>query len=525
MRRLITLLLLIAFVVPVMASRPAVAQAEKLLVIGTAENSTSLDPARGFEQTTGIVHKAVYDTLVTFPADNVDKIMPHLAESWKASDDGKTYTFTLRKDAVFASGNPVTADDVVFSFNRTKNVKGNPSFLAESIEKVSATDKQTVVIALNRPDPAILAKLVYSSFGVTEAAVVKAQGGTDAVDADKTDQAEKWLNQNSAGTGPYILTKWDQHNEIVLVKNAKYWGTTPAFDRIILRDIPQAAAQKAALEVGDVDIATDLSADQLASIKSNADLKVFEGISPIVFFLLFNQDKTIGGPVSDAKVQKAIRLALDYEGILKLAGGSAAQPASVIPVGFAGALGSDKALKRNLDAAKKLMAEAGQDKGFSIDLEYWDATYQGINIGTLAQKVQADLKELSITVNLKPGELQQTLGNYRDGKEGFGLWFWGPDYIDALDYVEFLPEGVVGKRVKWLDANASDDIKKLRDTVKVEPDVAKRGEIFAQIQTYMQESGPFAPLVQPGNQIGYRANLKGFAYSFQWLLDPATFSK
>ena len=80
MRRLITLMLLITLVVPAMLSRPAVAQAEKLLVIGTAENSTSLDPARGFEQTTGIVHKAVYDTLVTFPADNVDKIIPHLAE-------------------------------------------------------------------------------------------------------------------------------------------------------------------------------------------------------------------------------------------------------------------------------------------------------------------------------------------------------------------------------------------------------------------------------------------------------------
>src|SRR5262245_45387371 len=113
MRRLVILLAIIALVVPALSIHNARAADEKTLVIGTAEVSTSLDPARGFEQTTSIVHKAVYDTLVTFPADNVDKIIPHLAESWKVSDDGKTYTFTLRDGVTFASGNPLTAADVV----------------------------------------------------------------------------------------------------------------------------------------------------------------------------------------------------------------------------------------------------------------------------------------------------------------------------------------------------------------------------------------------------------------------------
>lgn len=139
--------------------------------------------------------------------------------------------------------------------------------------------------------------------------------------------------------------------------------------------------------------------------------------------------------------------------------------------------------------------------------------------------MQADLKEVGITLNLKPGAVQVTLANYRDGKEGFSLWFWGPDYIDALDYVEFLPEGIVGKRAKWTDANAETKIKDLRDKVKTEVNAAKRADLFGQIQQYMQESGPFAPFLQPGTQIGYRADLKGFAYSLQWLIDPATFSK
>jgi len=520
LRRSLTVLLIVVLVFGGIQLQRANAQG-KTLVIGIAENTTSLDPARGFEPESGIILKAAYDTLVTFPADNVNQIVPNLATKWDIAADGLTYTFTLKDGVVFSSGNAVTSADVVYSWNRLIGVKGTPSFLAATIDSVTGPDPKTVVLKLKSPDPAILAKLVYPAFGVTDSQVVTAHGGS----GDDKDTAEAWLNNNSAGTGPYILTKWDKNNETVLVKNPKYSGTAPAFDQVILRDMPKAATQKAALEGGDIDIAYDITPDQSASIKGNADLKLYEGVSNTVFFLIMNQDKTIGGPLSDAKVQKAIRLALDYEGIKKLSGGSAVTPASIIPVGFAGALGSDKALKQDVDAAKKLLAEAGQDKGFSVDLEYPDFTYQGVNIGTTAQKVQSDLKALGITVNLKPGEVQVALANYRDGKSQFALWFWGPDYIDPLDYVEFAPDGIVGKRAKWLGDAADATMKDLQKKLAVETDPVKRADLFGQYQLYLQENSPYAPIVQPGIQIGYRADLKGFAYNAQWGIDPATFSK
>ncbi len=527
LKRSLSLTAVAALALVAVYAHPVAAQsaATKSFVIGIAENTTSLDPARGFEPESGIILKATYDTLVTFPADNVSKILPNLASSWTISPDGLTYTFTLKDGAVFSSGNPVTSADAVFSFNRMINLKGNPSFLASTIAGVTAPDAKTVVLKLTQPDPAILAKLAFSAFAVTDSVVVKAHGGTDAVGADKSDTAEAWLDNNSAGTGPYVLTKWDKNNQTTLAKNAKYVGTAPAFDQVILRDIPQAATQKQSLETGDIDLAFDLTPDQSASVKGNTDLKLYEGVSNTVFFLLMNQDKTIGGPLANAKVDQAIRLALDYPGILKLTGGSAVTPASVIPVGFADAFGTNKAIGQNLDAAKKLLADAGQDKGFSIDLEYPDFTYQGVNIGTTAQKVQADLKNIGITVNLKPGSVQVALANYRAGKSAFALWFWGPDYIDPGDYIEFLPEGVVGKRTNWLNGNSEATIQKIRDSLKTETDPAKRADLFGQMQTYLQQSGPFAPIVQPGAQIGYRANVKGFAYNPQWLIDPATFSR
>jgi len=526
LKRLTVLVAIVVLAFMALSVRSTSAQSGKNLVIGIAENTTSLDPARGFEPESSIILKATYDTLVTFPADNVSKIVSDLASSWTVSSDRLTYSFTLVDNRHFASGNPVTSADVVFSFNRMKNIKGNPSFLAATIDTVTAPDAKTVVLKLNAPDPAILAKLVFSAFAVTDSTVIKAQGGTDASDADKSDKAESWLDNNSAGTGPYILTKWDKHNQTTLVKNPKYDGTTAAFDQVILRDIPKSATQEQSLETGDVDVAYDLTPDQSATVKSNSALSLYEGPSDTVFFLLMNQDKTIGGPMSDPKVQQAVRLALDYKGLIKLTGGPAVTPASVIPVGFFAALGSDKALSQDLTAAKKLMSDAGQSAGFSVDLEYATGfTYQGVNLDTTAQKIQADLKGIGITVNLKGEEIQTALQNYRDGKSGFALWFWGPDFIDPLDYVEFLPSGLVGKRANWTDTNADSTITKLRDQLKLETDSSKRGDLFGQMQTYLQQNGPYAPFIQPGIQIGYRADLKGFAYNAQWGIDPSTFSR
>ena len=499
---------------------PATGAEPGTLVMAIAEDSASLDPGRSFETTPSIVHKATYETLVTFPAASVDKIEPLLAKEWKISDDGKTYTFTLRDGAMFSDGSPVTAADVVFSFNRMKNIKGNPSFLAETIDSVSAANDTTVELKLKAPDPAILSKLVFSAFSVVNSKVAQANGATDAADADKSDKAETWFNGNSAGSGPYILTKWEKGVETVLERNPKYTGTAPKIERVIIRNIPEAATQKLQLEAGDVQIAMDLSADQLGSLQNNPDVTIFQTLSDTMFFLLMNQDKTIGGPMSDPKVQQAVRLALDYEGFKALAGGQAVTPPTILPVGFAGAYGEDKALKRDVEAAKKLLADAGQTAP-TIDLEYPDFTFGGVSFGTMAQKVQADLAEAGITVNLKPAELQVALENYRQGKEAFGLWLWLPDYRDSLDYVEFLPDGVVGKRANWLGDKAEADVVSLRDKVKVETNVDARNQLFGQMQDYLLSKGPYAALVQPSVQIGLSSKVQNFAYNPQWRVDLA----
>ncbi len=345
---------------------------------------------------------------------------------------------------------------MVFSFNRMANIKGNPSFLAEGIVSVEAPDAGTVVLTLANPDPAILAKLVFDAFSVVNQKQVEEQGGTAAADAATTDKAEQWLNSNSAGSGPYMLEKWEPAVETVLVRNPNFWGEPAKMERVIFRNVAEAATQKIQLEAGDIDIAMDLTADQVPSLKENPNVAVYEDLSGTLIFLKGNQDPEVGGPLSDPKVQQAMRYALDYEGIRALGGGQSVTPASMLPVGFLGAKEANSGLQRDVEKAKALLAEAGYGDGLAIDLAYPDFTFAGVNFGTFAQKVQADLNEAGFNVSLAPAEVQVALEAYRQGTEPFGLWLWLPDYMDSLDYVEFLPDGIVGKRTNWTADNADE---------------------------------------------------------------------
>src|SRR4051812_25855914 len=205
-------ILFILFLLVLLSAGALQAQDEKTLVVGHSESTDSLDPARGYTQTVGIVNQVVYDTLVTFPKDSAASIEPRLASSWTVSADGLTYTFTLR-DAKFADGNPVTADDVIFSLNRLKYVKGNPSYLTDGIASMTATDAKTVTITLSAPSPVFLSLLANGSTGITEASVVKANGGLDTDGADKNDTAQAYLDGKSAGSGPYVLDHWTKQTE------------------------------------------------------------------------------------------------------------------------------------------------------------------------------------------------------------------------------------------------------------------------------------------------------------------------
>jgi len=500
------------------------AQEEKVLVIGHAETTDAYDPANGFTGTTHMVNHVAYDQLVTFPDGDASEILPRLADSWEISADGLRYTFHINPAATFANGDDVTADDVAFSFNRLKYRDGNPSFLADPIASVEALDEDTVAITVLEPRPSFLSELTSAVFSVTNADLVRANGGSDGMDAAETDSAGAYLDSQSAGSGPYVLTLWDPQNRTELVRNENYWGEQPYFDRVIIHNMPEAATQKVALEAGEIDIALDLSSDNVASLEGNDSVEIFRGLSNWTHFIIMNTDPEKSGPFADPTVQLAVRYALDYEGYKTLWGG--VTPGSNMWVGLFTAFGEDRAFSRDVDKARELLAEAGYGEGLEMTLEYPDWALGGVSFSTNAQKIQADLAEVGIAVTLAPGELQVELDKYRSGQHSVGYWLWGPDILDPIDFTSFLPGGKVAtERNNWQLDDVPADIQALIARAKTASDPDERSEIYTALQEFNQQHGPFAPFVVPEQPSAYLANLEGFIFHPHWTLDVALLSR
>jgi len=485
----------------------------KTLVVDTSFDLKTADPGREFEPTGQIVDKALYETLLTFKGSDVTKPVPGLASSYEQSTDGKTLTLHLRAGAKFADGSAVTADDVVFSLNRVIALKGNPSFLLDGVT-VTKTDASTVTLVSKKANPALPFILPNPALGILSAKTVQAHGGT----ATSADAAEKYLNTTSAGSGPYTLTSFNTNTQVVLAKNPNYTGSDkPTYDKIVLRNV-QAPTQKLNVQRGDSQIALDLTSDQVSGL--GGGLTVDSGASSDVIFLLLNQDTKVSSTAANAKFAEAVRKGIDYQGLLQIAGTGSVQPAGIIPSTFLGALPASQATSRDLTGAKAALAASGI-KNPTVTLGYAsDLTVDGLSLQTLAERVQAQLKEVGITVNLAPAPTTTELDNYRNGKEQMGLWYWGPDYPDPSDYLAFLPGNLVGLRAGW-KAGADPALTALGDQAASTTGDAARTAIYGQIQTSLNASGPFIPLVQPSRNTVTAGSLTGVVYNPVWTLDVA----
>ena len=487
------------------------------LVVGTVFSSKGLDPAREYTMTAFMVMHSTYQTLVTYKGSDVTKVVPDLADSWTASADGKSYTFKLKSGVKFASGNPVTADDVVFSYQRLQNMKGQPAFVADNMAKFAATDPSTVVITLKEVSPDTLALLTTPSFGVIDSKTAKANGATDAVGADTADKAEAFMNGQSIGSGPYKVTSFKPETEINLAKNTNFSGTV-AYDTIIIKNTPDVNIQKTSLQKGDLDFALDIGPEQAAGLKGAAGVTVQQSTSLIIFFLLMNTDKAVSEPTSKVEVRQAIRLAINYKDYLDLGGGSSVQPPSIIPIGLAGALEKGAGVQTDLAKAKDLLTKAGYPNGFKIKMSYpSDLTQNGVKFETMAQKMQADLAQINITADLDPKTIQVWLDEYRAGKQPMTLSLWGPDYNDPSDYLTFFPGQKLALRAGW-PAGADPEMEALAAKAKVELNETTRQGLYQQAQKLLNERGPWAPFLQPAQALGFRSNISGVTYNPVWVV-------
>jgi peptide/nickel transport system substrate-binding protein len=490
------------------------------LVVDRSFEIKTSDPQRAFEPTASIANRGIYDTLLTYKGSDVAHPVPLLARSFAVSKDAKTYTFLLKRNVRFADGTPLTAADVVFSFRRLINLKGNPAFLLDGVT-VSARGKYTVILRSKTPNTALPAIVANTSLGIVNSKLVKRHGGTDAADAAKTDKAEQWFNSPAsagAGSGPYVLQQYSTTSQIVLVPNKRYWGTSKAkWKSVVVRNMV-AATQLINIQRGTHEVAIDLSSEQAQTIKSNNKLKVVLTPSTWVFFLLANNNPEISSITSNKRFQRAVRYGIDYASVVAVGGPGTIQAPGIIPSMFLGSLPQANRVKRDAAKAKAELAAAnvGSQK---VTLEYpSDLTINGVPFASIAQRVQSNLQSIGLNVELAGAPVGTWLQKYRDGKMAFGLALWGPDYPDPADYLAFLPGELVGTRAGWLKGG-DPALEALGNKVRVTTNDKARVTLYRQIQQKLNADGPFVPLIQPTQVFVATRDLKNAAFHAVYQID------
>jgi peptide/nickel transport system substrate-binding protein len=479
---------------------------DKPLLIARGMDVNSLDPSRAYCDTCQIYLTAVYETLIGLAPDN-KTLEPRLALSWSGNDSQTQFTFKLDPKAKFADGTQVTSADVKYSWERLGALKASSSYLVGQIKSIDTPDPETVVANMSTSNSAFLAQVNASYLGVMNSKVAQAQGAT--LDP-ATDKAEPWFLKNSAGSGPFVLESYTQGTELRLKRNDNYWGAKPAFPEVVIKETPQAVTQRQQLEQGTVDLAMQISTDVAKDMKSSNVTVAKTPSFNFVYLALSPGAK--GGEKLTPDVLKAIKLALDYKGLVDVTVGGAGKPQpSPIPNGFLGTEGLTPPAQ-NVAAAKDLLTKAGAT-GLSFDATYPTFNVYGVDFTTAMQKVQTDLKAVGIDIKLNPVEISVWVDKISKDGIPVTMLYFAPDHTDPSQYVQYFGLLPNSQWQTWTKVKANDNEVSLLTKALGTKDEAARGAVYKELAQAMIGDGVIIPVVNPDLYLASRSDIKGNHYS------------
>ena len=482
----------------------------------------TLDPATMYAWTGILIVHNLYQTLVQYEGTDLSVIKPGLAEKWDIKDAGDHWevTFNLRSGAKFASGNGITADDVVYSFQRVIALKQGPSYLfASNIgltkDSFKAVDPQTVVITLPKTaSPQVfLSILTFTVGSIVDSKEVRAHEANG-------DMGNGWLLDHSAGSGPYTIDHWTKEVEVLLKTNPNYGATQPAVANVLVRHVLESTNQQFGLERGDIDIARNLSPDQIAALQGKPGVTTTTGDSMLLVYIGMNQSVAA---LADKNVREALRTAIDYDGLVNdLLKGNAKKVQTLVPQGLMG-YNPDAPFQADPQKAKSLLQQAGQGN-LTLELLCPTGTAPGgAAWADIAAKLQSDFANAGITINIKQTQYSTLYDTYRANKHQLIMVEWGPDFPDPDANVGPFTEfdiNSIATRQGWKDA--------IGDKAKAAAlllDLTQREAAYKDITDYVLHNGPYAVLYQPTEVFGLRSNVKGFAWKANGWVDFAALTK
>ncbi|MDI9896878.1 ABC transporter substrate-binding protein [Rhodococcus sp. IEGM 1381] len=493
--------------------------ADDTLVVNTSFVYKTLDPARAYEQTGYLSVHSLYSTLLTFEGADITTPVPDLAESFEANADNTAFTFTLRDNAVFSDGSPVTSEDVLFSLDRMLNIKGSASGFFAGLT-FAAPDERTVTITSEIPRPTLVTLLAMPAASIVNSEVAQANGASAAPDAATADTAQSFLDSESAGSGPYIVDRNDPGNEIVLTANENYWGEKPEFTRVVIRNTDIQNQKLTMTRSTSPELSLDLTGNLLDGLPES--LTVSE-LQDTMYYAYANTNPAVSEITSNPAFATAFKAALDYEGIAGLYGRGGDTLGGFIAPAYPGSLPKEDGPVQDLALATRLIDEAGL-AGRPVEYIYPAITYRGVDLGTVATKIQGDVAKAGIELQLTPLPLAAFLERNRAGQAPMGMSPQALTYPRAENLVQLMkPGGVNSARAGWTDANASPAAIAAAKTFLDDYTDEGRTAAVQDWQRVMATDSPFIPLAVNSGCVVSTSAVTGAEYTpAAWIVDLAS---
>lgn len=494
------------------------AEAKKqVLNVTVSEEIPSLDTAKTMDGTSSHVMQNIFEGL--YVLDDQDHPIPAVAKSFKRSEDGKKYTFDLRKDAKWSNGDNVTANDFIFAWKRAVNPQTASQYAdmffhvknAKEINKgtmsldelgVKVINDYKLEVELEQPIPYFLQLLALPIYLPQHESFLKEQGNKYGLEPS-----------NLIYNGPFVLEKWKHEQEFQLKKNATYWDQKKVkLDEINFHIVKDTMTAVNLYEAGDLD-RVPINSQVVDKYKGNKELHMSS--DPGIAMLRFNEKNNA---LANKKVRQSISLALNKDDFVAHFINNGAKPANgLVPVGHMNEETGKDFRKENgnissydLQNAQKIWEEAKKELGVEqVNLGF--LTFEQDNAKRMAEYIKGDLeKNLNgLTLQIKQQPFKQKLQLEQTGDYDITMANWGPDYKDPINYLELFTTGNPNNKMSYSNSHYDDLIKKAKNDFVLDPE--KRWEALREAEQVLLEDAAVAPLYHLGSAYVQKDYVKGIA--------------
>lgn len=481
------------------------------LKVGNQGDATSMDPHSLNEALQLSIVGHVYEGLITRDKDY--KLTPGLATSWRQTSP-TVWRFNLRKGVKFHDGTPFTADDVIFSYERSKGDGSDVKTYVGSIKEMKKIDDHTIDFITTAPFP-ILPEAMNAWYIMSKKWCTENQA---LVPVDRRKGIENTASFKANGTGPFILRERQPTVRTSFVKNNNYWDKVPGnVTEVIYTPIGNDSTRIAALLSGEIDLMEPVPLQDVERVKANNKLKVLQGQEQRVIFLGMDQKRdellfsNIKGknPFKDKRVRQAFYQAIDIDTIKRTVMRGSSTPIALMYTeqvrGFARDL--NKRLPYDVEGAKKLLADAGYPNGFEVKMNCPNDRY--VNDSEICQAVAANLARIGVKINLEAESKTTYFPKILSRNTSFYMLGWSSSSVDAhnVHYAIMSSPGAAGQGLFNLGSYSNAAFDDLTTKMAIEVDDTKRNAMIREATKMHQDDIGHIPLHQQALNWGAKSNV------------------